>query len=601
VAGDLAVTAIEERRASQAPPVPLGDLAVPPLPPGVFTGWLGAMIDAVAAKTETPPDAAALFALGTISCAVQGCFTVRPEPGYFEPLSSYSLLVMESGNRKTAVQGEMAGPLVRWEQQRAAELEPQAKRLESERKTVEARLKRMREAAAKERSEPRFAELSRQVAELEAALPQVPKAPRLFSEDVTAEHLGSMLADNNERLAILSDEGGIFDLMAGRYSNGVPNIEIYLKGHSGSAVRVDRGTRTPVVLAHPTLTICCSPQPDVLRSLTKVKGFRGRGLLARFWYAIPRSRIGYRQLRQRAVPAGVAEAYERNIHHLLAGAPQAEEQGGTGPRVLRFSAAAWGLWKDVQRSAETMMRPAGKLAEIKDWGSKFPGAVARIAGLLHCAQHAQDLADRLEVGEETMARAAALGWYFVDHALAAFDVMGADDALDGAKRLWGVIEGNRAERFTARDAWHPLRNSAALRTVEQAEPAFRVLLDHGYLYEPPAQPQGRPGRPSRFFLVNPHIVAGWGRGESFGHIGHDSLKKSFDKSSSSLDQYDPIPDLDSPGNGDQKDQNSVTAPEEPNGPLDGDARPGAPRARDADLPLVPVAVSSAGSALLGGL
>ena len=34
-------------------------------------------------------------------------------------------------------------------------------------------------------------------------------------------------------MSILSAEGGIFDLMAGRYSNGIPNLgSLFLQGHS---------------------------------------------------------------------------------------------------------------------------------------------------------------------------------------------------------------------------------------------------------------------------------------------------------------------------------------------------------------------------------
>lgn len=29
-------------------------------------------------------------------------------------------------------------------------------------------------------------------------------------------------------------------MMGGRYSNGIPNLDLYLQGHAGTAVRVDR-------------------------------------------------------------------------------------------------------------------------------------------------------------------------------------------------------------------------------------------------------------------------------------------------------------------------------------------------------------------------
>jgi hypothetical protein len=63
-------------------------------------------------------------------------------------------------------------------------------------------------------------------------------------DDVTAEALTSFLAEQGGRAAVISTEGGIFDIIAGRYSKS-PNMDIYLKGHSGDEVRVDRKGRPP--------------------------------------------------------------------------------------------------------------------------------------------------------------------------------------------------------------------------------------------------------------------------------------------------------------------------------------------------------------------
>ena len=78
------------------------------------------------------------------------------------------------------------------------------------------------------------------------------------------------------------DEGGIFDILAGRYSKGVPNLDLWLKGHSVSPLRIDRQDRSrlPIMIDKPHLTVGISPQPDVLASLRDKPGFRGRGLLS---------------------------------------------------------------------------------------------------------------------------------------------------------------------------------------------------------------------------------------------------------------------------------------------------------------------------------
>ena len=57
---------------------------------------------------------------------------------------------------------------------------------------------------------------------------------RLIVDDVSPERLATLLRDHGGRIAVLSAEGDIFDVMAGRYSKGgVPNLGVFLKGHAG--------------------------------------------------------------------------------------------------------------------------------------------------------------------------------------------------------------------------------------------------------------------------------------------------------------------------------------------------------------------------------
>ena len=46
------------------------------------------------------------------------------------------------------------------------------------------------------------------------------------------------MAENDEQIAILSAEAESSIFWRGRYSNGVPNLDLILKAHSGDSVRV---------------------------------------------------------------------------------------------------------------------------------------------------------------------------------------------------------------------------------------------------------------------------------------------------------------------------------------------------------------------------
>ena len=144
---------------------------------------------------------------------------------------------------------------------------------------------------------------------VELATTPEPALPRLIVDDATSEKLGAMLAEQGGRIASMSPEGGVFDLMAGLYSkNGMPQFGVYLMGHAGDDLRVDRISRKGEHVKRPALTMGLAIQPTVLEGLLENNAFRGRGLLARFLYSLPESRIGSRKIEPAPVPESVNQA-----------------------------------------------------------------------------------------------------------------------------------------------------------------------------------------------------------------------------------------------------------------------------------------------------
>ena len=79
-----------------------------------------------------------------------------------------------------------------------------------------------------ERKESREMEL--ELRRLQEQLEETPelKPVRYFADDCSSEALTSLMAANNGVFSVISTEGGIFDIMAGRYSNK-SNIDVWLK------------------------------------------------------------------------------------------------------------------------------------------------------------------------------------------------------------------------------------------------------------------------------------------------------------------------------------------------------------------------------------
>lgn len=488
--------------------VPLDAPNLPKLDLIHLPGWAGDYARAVSADTETPAELAAGMVLVACATAAARRIKVMVKPGYFEPCNLWVVAALPPGNRKSAVQSAATAPLIAWERDQAAPMEPEIQRVTSERKTLEARAKELRNKAAKEKNLNKAKELAREAAELEAELPEIPITPQLWTSDATPERLGSLLADHGECMGWLSSEGGVFDLLQGRYSNGIPNLDLVLKSHSGDSERVDRGSRPPVFLRSPRLSIGLSPQPDVLRGLASKPGFRGRGLLARFLYLLPPSPLGYRLLQSNPVPTQVRDTYAAGLRAMLQWEPAKDENGDERPHLLRLSIEAFAEWHEFAQAIEVQMQPGRDLEHFTDWAGKAPGAAARLAGVLHGIKHAHGRPWDAEITAETMTTALEVMAVITHHSLAAMDMMGADPSVAAARLVWDWIERGRWNHFSVRDAFNQLRST--FPRVQKLKEALAVLEERGYVHvvEPP--PQDGPGRkPSPVVVVRPDIAGAW--------------------------------------------------------------------------------------------
>jgi len=483
-------------------PISLESAQLPPWPDDVFPGSIQDFVSALSESTETPPELSAMMVLAAISAAAQGKYRVRVKADYFEPVNIWTCAALPPGSRKTAVQMAATAPLTKWEKLQREKIEPEIKIARANDTTIREQISYLRKQASKAQG-TEFEQLKKEIAGTEASLPEIPIVPQIWAQDVTPENLGTIMADNNERMAILSDEAGIFDILGGRYSGGIPNLDLFLQGHAGSPIRVNRGSRPPVFMQSPALTFGLSPQPEVLRGLTEKPSFRGRGLLGRFLYVLPPSNLGYRTLDASPILPDHAARYDGILTGILNQEMATDNEGEPRPHVLKITDDALQAWQNYALKVEAGMRESGTYAHLTDWAGKLPGAVIRIAALLHSARHALVRPWEKEISIEDMSAALRMADVLSIHALAVFDLMGADPALDGARVVLRWIKREGKPEFTFRDC-HYAHKTRYKRTAD-LEPAIEVLAER-HLIRPRVAKVAH--RPSRIFEVNPVILKG---------------------------------------------------------------------------------------------
>lgn len=482
-------------------PMPLGGDPVAACPVETIPYPAGDYLRRLAEATQTPVDLAVGQFLVACAIALQKKFEVEPSPGWIEPLSLYLLAGMDPAIRKSAVVAAIAKPLRRYEADLAVRLAPM---IRASRSAHEVRLKqrtRLMDAAAAETPGPDHDHLIHELEQLDEEIATHPPLadPSLLADDITSEHLATKMVQNQGRMGVLSPEGDLFDIMAGRYSKG-PNIGIFLKGHCGDEVRVDRGNRPSEFIERPALSMGFCVQPEVLRGLQQQKTFRGKGLLGRLLYQMPESLLGRRKTSPREMDTGLEAVYDELMWSLLELPVPRRQNGDYVPRILHLNRPADEEFRAFREFVEDGLAEFGILSTIKDWGGKLPGAVARIAGLLHLVEHIREPELPLLIELHTIQNAITLGHYFITHAVSAFQTLGRSDCLVVAELILRTIERQELSVFSKRDIYQRVR-----RHIEQAsdlDAPLEKLEEHGFIREVDSGSEGR-GRRSNVFEVNP--------------------------------------------------------------------------------------------------
>jgi putative DNA primase/helicase len=326
-------------------------------------------------------------------------------------------------------------------------------------------------------------------------MPDEIKTPFLFTEDSTPETMQRLLSENKGRVSVFSDEPGLFRILGGLYNKGSASLDVFLKGHVGSPLKVERAARS-VFVKRPSLTLSLMIQPDIVKELAGSSQFRSSGLMARFFYAVPRSNVGHRDVRKRSrVPCDLVDSYDAAVLSLMEGYPP-DAGVSLKPKMLYLDDLADDLWLDFSQEIEDQLKVGGKLDSICDWASKLPGAVARVASLIELATHGLGVQT---VGLESMQKAIQLGMLMIPHTQAAFSMLNADPVESDASHVLQWMKWQGKSEFTRREVQKALEGR--FRTIEKLSKALNKLTDWGCIRQ--TERKNSKARATSLMKVNP--------------------------------------------------------------------------------------------------
>lgn len=483
-------------------PVPLAPAPPLPLDASKLRG-IGAMAQAVAASLQVPVDLPAWLGMAVASTAIGGRRAVSPKPDWIEPVTLYAMPVAAPGEMKSPALSLMAAPVYAEQKQRRETDKSTVARDQQDRRIAEscvsdAESKVIKAKNAEERKKART-ELDLVRDELES-LGEPKVLTQLIADDTTPEAATDVIAEQGERLAVLSTESSFLGNIGGRYSKNA-NPEIVLKAWSHEPHSVNRKSGRTVMLERPSLSLGLAVQPGFLTGMGETGDvFETRGLMARFIFAMPTSRVGERVYDTESIPDDVRAAYGEAIANMMAAILDDQEY-----RVMELDQKARELFKSFWEALEPRHKAHGDLAVVEGWAKKLPGQVLRIAAILALVEEPATLT----VSGEVMDDAISLVPYLICHARLVADLMSEErqSRLGPARAVldWLRRVGQRG-RFSASDVEKAVRGQKWCTEMADVDAAISVLEQGGWVrrIDPPERPDGAKGRPPKArFVANP--------------------------------------------------------------------------------------------------
>lgn len=469
---------------------------LPDFPLDCLPAGLRDFVQQLAACKQAPVDAAAVSLLSVFSMAEGGRFMVDPGIAavYQLGINLFTMTVMESGTGKSEIMNVLKKPIedfvkdYNWKNREKIAMD------ENWSSVLRERVSKAKKQCVSGKAD--YSDLEEAQRELDAFRPM--KKLRCITDNATSEALENLLAENDGVMSVVSTEGGVIDIMGGRYSkDGGSNIDIYLHGYSNESFDKDRAGQGHVHVDHLYLNVIFSIQPRVLKDFMR-KDFIEKGMTSRFLYSIPRE-LEERLLRDSPnIEPLVLADYENKIRDIMS-----IERNVGAPYELRFSKEATELMISYNDD-EIQKRIKEDLACIKRTARRIIGQTIRLAGVLHLMAYGSEAVEKREISTQTVEKAIRLTNYFLEHTKAAHKTVEDSEEIKNLKYVWEKCRGLKVPEFSSDVLREKCRGR--LRTNEEQKPYITGLIERGYLRELPEDKKnkGKDGRPKAArYRINP--------------------------------------------------------------------------------------------------
>lgn len=384
-------------------PLPLVSKIEPlPYPMDALPTVIRAAVEEVQGFVKAPIPLVAASAISSISLAAQAFYDISRSEKLTGPISTYTMAIADSGERKSTIDGFFTKPIREYEVQEAEARQPLVRAYEASKDAWEARRNGVKDRIrqlAKNGDDCKDAEL--ELLDLEKERPIPPRVPRLLYTDTTPEALKWTLAKNWPSAGVISSEAG---LVLGSHSMGkesaMRNFATFNQLWDATDIHTERRTSESFTVHGARLTMFLQVQEATLRDFLEQLGTlaRGIGFLARCLVAWPESTQGHRPFAEAPADWPALVRFNLKMTAILNQPALVDEHGSLHPTELTLSQDAKREWVNFYNRIESQLSVGGSLFDLRDVASKIADNAVRLAALFHVFEDSGGV----QVGQENL-------------------------------------------------------------------------------------------------------------------------------------------------------------------------------------------------------
>lgn len=420
----------------QAPEPLTGRIEPEPYPLDALPPTLRAVVEEVDGFVQAPVAIVASVAVAAVSVAGQHIADIERARKLDGPAGIFSLILADSGERKSTVDGYFTKAIRDWQRHEAEKVEPILKVYRAKLDSWESKKAGLRDKIRQcSKAGKATADDEQRLKILTMEKPEPPRLPWLIHGDSTPESLAYDLARGWPSGGVFSAEAG---LVFGSHAMGKDSVMrnlglLNILWDGGNGHRIGRRTSESFTVDGVRLTASLQIQTATLREFLDKSGAlaRGSGFLARFLISWPESTQGQRKFKEAPPTWPHLAEFNRRITNLLSTPARINEIGEIEPEMMRLLPEAKEVWINLHDLIEAELSQGGELYDVRDVASKTADNAARLAALFSLFE----TGTTGDIGPDTMKQAGRIAAWHLNESRRFFGELAQPIELVDATRI----------------------------------------------------------------------------------------------------------------------------------------------------------------------